>query len=175
MIALANRYPNAKVSLICHSFGTYLLAKSFENLSVYNSPTFDKVILCGSVLKVEYDWQNEVDKFSLGMIVNDCGISDFALLISDIFAPGFGKGGRNGFNNTIANTIKNRYFKGGHGCFFKPNHIKDWIEILETGKVVDVDQRNEIGLVKILQKGLARYKYLSIALLISIISYFLYV
>lgn len=174
LIALANRYPNAKVNVICHSFGTYLFAEALEKLSIYNSPTFDKIILCGSVLKEEYDWKNVIDKFSLSKIVNDCGISDIALLMSHIFASGLGKGGRTGFKNTIANTVTNRYFKGRHGCFFKPQHINSWVDFIKSGEIEEIDQRSEVGPTKIVQKMLTKHKYFSILLSISALSYYFY-
>lgn len=174
LIALANRYPNARVDIIAHSFGTYLVADALEKLTIYNSPAFNKIILCGSVLKEDHDWQGVIEKFSLNKVVNDCGISDVALLMSHTFAKGFGKGGRNGFKNTIANTIINRRFKGGHGCFFKPNHIEGWVEFLKSDSLEEVDQRNEIGLINVIKKGLVKYSYLTIFLSISVLSYYLY-
>jgi pimeloyl-ACP methyl ester carboxylesterase len=48
------RYPNAKISYVGHSNGTYLLAKALE---IYPCCYFENVVLAGSVVSQGYPWQ----------------------------------------------------------------------------------------------------------------------
>jgi hypothetical protein len=48
------RYPNAKFSYIGHSNGTYLVARALKD---YPAARFSRIVLAGSVVRSDYDWQ----------------------------------------------------------------------------------------------------------------------
>ncbi|MEE2025450.1 hypothetical protein QWF21_14530, partial [Alkalimonas sp. MEB004] len=70
-------------------------------------------------------------------------ISDKALVFSQASAIGLGMAGRVGFKNTFAGLIQNRYFKGGHGLFFKKVLFKDWLDFFSGKQLGKQDGRED--------------------------------
>jgi hypothetical protein len=138
-----NIFPDAKVSVIAHSFGTYLLTKSLKqnpNMTVW------RVILCGSVVEQGFDWSEvaeqigepEVADKSL-FILNDCGNSDYLPVLAASAGWRYGNAGTDGFSGPF---VHNRYHYGNHGLFFTPDFIeKYWKPFIEDGTVVQGNAR----------------------------------
>ena len=91
------------------------------------------IVLSGSVLKRDYDF-TKIKHLRNVTIINDCAVSDIPLLFSEAFVIGTGMAGITGFRGLSNDTIKNRYFSGGHSHFFdrSENFIdKYWLPIFK--------------------------------------------
>ena len=121
-------YPRAKISVIAHSFGTYLVASVLESNA---SLRVDSFVLCGSVVDQRFRWHEKANKPDL--LVNDCGLHDYLPAAAKALAW-LGAAGTFGFNSYV---VKNRFFRFGHGGFFSRPFIEQyWLPALLHGQVV---------------------------------------
>lgn len=141
---LSDKFPGAEVTLIGHSFGTYLIAKSLDKINQAKTPKFSKIILCGSVIKGSFNWESIIKKHNIKYILNDCSLSDFPLILSQALAIGLGMAGRSGFKRKYGGVIINRYFEGGHSDFFTQDIFNSWDEFIVNGDVKIVDNRKKL-------------------------------
>lgn len=142
---ICNENSNKEINIIAHSFGTYLIIKSISALSKnYN---FNTLILCGSVMKNNFDIFTFGKKHKICRIINDCSKNDFVLVLSKILILGLGDAGRTGFNSPNCKRFVNRFFSFGHSGYFnfdKNNSFvkKQWIPyLLNREKLVAIDNR----------------------------------
>ena len=80
-------YPNAKLHVIAHSYGTMLIDNAMKNTDI----VFDKVIYVGGIVNEKQDFSVLKNKFS--KIYNFCSYKDWVIK----FQPIFGKCGYFGF------------------------------------------------------------------------------
>ena len=118
-----NKVPD--VSVICHSFGTYVVTKLLER---DGNIRLRRLILCGSVVDEHLDWSKiaqqvgdpaEPDKSKF--IYNDCGEHDHWPALGKAAGWRYGKGGVDGFKNAY---VTDRFHKGSHSVFLD----SDWAE-----------------------------------------------
>lgn len=118
-----------RVSIVAHSFGTYIVTKILEN---DDQIKFHHIITCGSVADPNFPWGKYTNRFS--SIVNDCGKADWVVRLAGLLKwlgpiGRFGISGTHGFNVWPA---RNRWHSGiRHGDFFKKRfNIRYWSQIL---------------------------------------------
>ena len=133
-----------RVSIIAHSFGTWIVA----HIMATHPVKFHRVILCGSVLDTCYDWNRVHQKIEAPIfknfpnvkIVNDCGTEDLWPVFAKFATWGYGVAGRWGFQHAL---VKDRFhdtFK--HSDFFKPGFAtQHWIPVL-SGTLTKGGDRN---------------------------------
>jgi len=127
-----------EVSIIAHSFGTYLFGKILAekaNLKV------NKVILCGSVLRSDFNFANMRHKFD-SPILNEVGTRDHWPAIAEAVTIGYGAAGTWGFKNSPVvdrwhNRLNHVDFNNGEFC------KKYWVPFLREGKIEDGDNLHE--------------------------------
>jgi hypothetical protein len=143
-----------RISVIGHSFGTHLIGWALAKGFVTHGLPIQQVILAGSVLRSTFDWHALIDKGLVGNVVNDCGIDDNVLLLSQVAVLGTGMAGRLGFAGMSGMQLTNRYFKGGHSHYFvdsagRPDDafmVRYWLPLLVMHDEPDeVDQRTNGG------------------------------
>lgn len=119
-----------EIYIIAHSFGTYLVAKFlFENEL---NKKINLVIFSGSVLNKNYLIKSKIHE-KVNKIINDCGTSDFVLIINKIFVWGLSDSGRIGFTNANSSSFCNRYFNGGHSLYFHKSFYENyWLPHIVT-------------------------------------------
>jgi pimeloyl-ACP methyl ester carboxylesterase len=126
--------PNIEhVSVIAHSFGTWIVGHILKNHTV----KFHRVILCGSVLSTTYDWDGVQDKIAAPpfknaptvKIVNDCGTKDIWPIMAKFMTWGYGVAGRWGFQHAL---VKDRFHQPlTHSDFFKHGFAtNNWVPVL---------------------------------------------
>ncbi len=126
-----------QVSIIAHSFGTYILARILED---ENDIRFHRVILCGSIVPDDFPWENfshrlDPDREDSWHAVNDCGMRDIWPVLAASATWGYGSSGRFGFGH---GRVKDRFFDIGHGDFFSEDHIRtNWLPYVTGGVVED--------------------------------------
>jgi hypothetical protein len=107
---------NPKPDVIAHSFGTWLLAHALQydpQLKV------GRVILTGSVLRPDFDWQTLIENGQVEAVLNHCGGRDFPVAITHFFIPDSGPAGRRGFDTPGPLNVSAPQFK--HSTFFGPD------------------------------------------------------
>jgi serine/threonine-protein kinase len=116
-------------SIIAHSFGTYLVARSLEK---YAELKFRHVILCGSIVQVAYPWTRIADSFQVTRVLNDYGGKDFWAKTAVYFVNDAGPSGAKGFQDCAGGRVINRHrpeFR--HSDFFyQSNYERTWIPFL---------------------------------------------
>jgi predicted esterase len=153
------RYPNAKISFIGHSNGTYLLASALER---YYACKMHHVAFAGSVVPKDYPWDRLIQQGRVKAVRNDIASADWVV---GIF-PGFfellklsdiGTAGHNGFQDDAPKDSSfDQYFKGDHGAAIQPGNHKSLASFILLGEKVNpegellVEHQN--GLVVILAK-----------------------
>ena len=126
------------ISIIAHSFGTYIIAKILSNYEP--GIIFHRLILCGSIIPDDFDWARHVHQLSLyesgGWFgINDCGMKDIWPVLAKSVTWGYGSSGRFGFGHPH---VKDRFFDIGHSDFFKAEFVKDyWLPYLSNGTIVE--------------------------------------
>lgn len=125
-------FKNAQISIVAHSFGTYLVGRLLRE---YSCDRLCRVILCGSVLRPDYDWSHVRRRFqSDGRVLNQCGFSDYWPAFAGLLRKRYGPAGRYGFEHIYP---QNRWFLGGHSLFFKNQHMEAWPDFVKYGRVAD--------------------------------------
>jgi hypothetical protein len=125
----------SKISLVCHSFGTWILAKILEQATDIR---FHRIILCGSVIPDSFEWNRyraqygDVD--ASGFVLNDCGMRDIWPVFATSITSGYGSSGRFGFGNP---RVRDRFHAIGHSGYFSEDFVtKYWLPFLTHGTIV---------------------------------------
>ena len=71
---IRNRIQDVVPSIVAHSFGTYIVC---EALDIYDGLNVDKIILCGSIVRRDYDWDKIFRRKQATAVRNDYGQKDF--------------------------------------------------------------------------------------------------
>ncbi|MBK5003480.1 alpha/beta hydrolase [Pseudomonas sp. S32] len=126
--------PTARVMVIAHSFGTYIIS---HILSKFSDIKIERVVLCGSIISNSYPWDLHTRHMAAGNILNDVGTRDLYPVLASVSTLGYGGSGRNGFKNT---RVTDRFFNYGHSDFFVPDndHIaRYWKPYIIDGTVIE--------------------------------------
>lgn len=133
------KYPNAKISAIAHSFGTYALTKSLREPDV----EFHKVILCGSIVPEDFRVASHKAQISFDPILNDCGTHDIWPPFAKSVTWGYGATGTFGFG-TVG--IHDRFNKFSHSEYFSKDFVeKYWRPFITKGVIVPTAWEVERG------------------------------
>jgi pimeloyl-ACP methyl ester carboxylesterase len=108
------------ISIIAHSFGTYLVGACLSRFPVYE---FDTVILCGSILAQDYDWPGLFQPGRIKRLLNETAGDDWVV---NKFRNGFlrnqiphsGPSGVDGFLNKPAGMIERHFAEFKHSDAF---------------------------------------------------------
>lgn len=127
---LHEQYPNADISVVAHSFGTYVIA---QILSEKVDIKIHRLQLCGSIIPKKYRWDQVKERIS-GKVLNDAGTRDCWPVMASLLSWGYGASGTFGFKTVL---VKDRFYDCGHSDFFGDEHMrKYWIPMLVDGQVV---------------------------------------
>ena len=132
--------PSTKqISIIAHSFGTYLTAFALLRLP---SLKVHRLILCGSVVPLGFKWSKLQERLEVidaaqhaaKCVINDYGWRDYWPVMAHSVSCGYGSGGRYGFQTTL---VEDRGHNTGHSEFFKEDFVKQyWVPALSQGRIV---------------------------------------
>lgn len=127
---IRERNPDADISIVAHSFGTYIVSKILDMASDLR---FHRILLCGAIVDTDYDWSAVSDQFT-EPVVNDIGRRDIWPSVAKNCTWGFGNSGAIGFQNSL---VRDRHFTYGHSGFLNVAHMrKYWLPYLLDGRVV---------------------------------------
>ena len=153
---LHRRYNDYNISIIAHSFGTYIIGSYIEGFDKKDFPpvSFDSIILTGAILNPNFDWEKHRAR-SVGRIYNNIAPNDeyvkympnnnWKKLIG--MSPLFGRAGVEGFNQqtslltqstnsifTHTNTIKRDIIESKWMPFLIANKNSLQYDFIETLK-----------------------------------------
>jgi hypothetical protein len=116
-------------SIVAHSFGSYIVGRALRK---YEHLRLDKIILCGSILPVDFDWPLLFRRDQVNYLRNERGLRDFWVKNVSRVIPETGASGSTGFD-TFSTLIEEDPFQDfRHSDFFTPKHMEDyWIPFLE--------------------------------------------
>lgn len=127
------RYPLTNICIIAHSFGAYLTTEVLKRTPRLK---IDSLILCGSVVRRDFEWSKLTDNNNVKQVVNDCGAADLWPVLSRNLIPGTGDAGTFGFDLN-GGQVRNRFFQYyDHGSFFTQTHIREyWWPFISSGTI----------------------------------------
>src|ERR1700724_308558 len=73
---LLRQHGDVSVSIVAHSFGTYIVARGLRGLKTDEIPKVRNLILSGSVLKSNFNWSALFQTGRVQRVVNECGLND---------------------------------------------------------------------------------------------------
>jgi hypothetical protein len=132
-LEMARKYPGkaVDVSIIAHSFGTYIVTRLVESeFDLFIS----RIILCGAVVNRRFPFQRIQHRLN-PPVLNEVGTRDPWPATADFLTFGYGSAGTTGFNKPF---VKDRYHnKAGHNYFLNATFAKEfWVPFLRDGTVV---------------------------------------
>lgn len=116
------RYPNAKISFVGHSNGTYILAAALKK---YSSLKFRNVYFAASVVPTNFPWGAYIDSGQVKAIRSDTATADWVVgffpafyeFLGGLFFDGKSDLGSAGFNGFVGSKVMTSHrFKGDHGA-----------------------------------------------------------
>ncbi|WP_349507629.1 hypothetical protein [Agrobacterium pusense] len=123
-------YPSAHVSIVAHSFGTYVTTKIIKRN--FNIRLF-RLLMCGSIVSLKYDWRRLPNK-PRGGLMNDVGLKDRLPILAEVSTWGYGPSGTYGFG---CSEVDDNFHDFGHSGFFTEAHVsKYWVPFLFHGKYI---------------------------------------
>lgn len=130
--SVKDRYPHNKVSIIAHSMGTYIVANA---LAKYSQIRFDRIIFCGSIVPVDYDWTTVLERGQANRILHDYGDQDFWAWVVEWFVPDTGPSGERGFKDLAGGRVSQQKLQGFRHSdhFYFLNYRSRWVPFLKGG------------------------------------------
>ncbi|MGE8451197.1 MAG: hypothetical protein ACN6OP_11385 [Pseudomonadales bacterium] len=152
ILAAAARHPDHELMIVGHSNGTYLIGHALRQSTQALRGRIGTVVLAGSVLRSDFDWEPVISESGIERVINDCGVDDGILVLSQLGVLFTGMAGRIGFHGMTGSKLHNRYFPGGHSHYFEREGQPDdsfmaryWVPALIFGEVEAADFRRRTG------------------------------
>jgi pimeloyl-ACP methyl ester carboxylesterase len=126
--AIQKRFKEAKISVIAHSFGTYLISKVIAEESDIE---LEYLLLCGSVIPTDFRW-DLVRPRLVQQPVNDCGTKDLWPVLATV-TWGYGPSGTLGCGSA---EVIDRFHPFKHSDFFNAQFVREyWRPIFEANEI----------------------------------------
>lgn len=133
LVSILNGNKDKNIYIVAHSYGTYILSRALSRKEF--SGKIKLTILCGSPIRHGDNIDHIVNSSEL--TINECGVSDYVLMMARALVIGMGDAGRIGFSRENSRKFINRFHAGGHSLYFveseKPTfYEKHWIPLFTT-------------------------------------------
>jgi pimeloyl-ACP methyl ester carboxylesterase len=158
---IRKHYRNSPISVIAHSFGTYVFARMLRrNFDM----VFGRAIFCGSVLSYRFPFEQISDRF-ITPIINEVGTRDIWPALAESATWGYGSAGTFGFRRF---RVEDRWHNGaGHGYFLSAEFCRTyWVPFLHRGDIVPTEPKPEAPLRWLRALQIFRLKYVVTAALL---------
>jgi pimeloyl-ACP methyl ester carboxylesterase len=145
--------PNAKISILAHSFGTYIVA---EIITSQPDIIVHRLVFCGSIVPFDHPFLHQIGHRITDCIVNDVGTRDVWPALANSVTTGYGDTGTYGFRSHPK--VRDRWFKGfKHSDFFLETDFckENWIPFFKQGEngLVSIDAKKSPPLLKKEEEG----------------------
>lgn len=118
-------------SVIAHSFGSYIVT---EALRKYPHIKVDQLILCGSIVRRDYPWDQVLSRQQVARVLNDFGQQDIWAKVVGLFVSDAGPSGLKGFEVTHPLVHQRCNPDWQHSDYFHHgNYVNAWIPFLQGG------------------------------------------
>lgn len=116
-------------SIIAHSFGSYIVSRAMEQ---YPEIRFERIILCGSIVRRDYPWHQRFERGQVQRVLNDYGRRDIWVRVAETVIEDAGSSGYRGFDDSAdARLIQRRHEHWRHSDYFYAlNYDRNWIPFL---------------------------------------------
>jgi pimeloyl-ACP methyl ester carboxylesterase len=138
-------FKDYKFVVFAHSYGTYVLSRILlENPRFM----FDRVILCGSIIRNNFDWdrvQNQIltrEENKRDAIINECGTRDVWPAFANSVSWGYGATGTYGFG---VQNVRDRFHPIKHSGFFDDKFVESYWVPAVRGKPIDFSSTDREG------------------------------
>lgn len=148
-------HPRAtRVSLIAHSFGTYVIANILKEQFAYK---FHRVIFCGSVVRYNFPIEQFIERYT-SPILNDVGTADSWPAVAEATTTGYGSVGTYGFHRP---GVEDRFHNDApHGYFLNQKFCNDfWVPFLRDGSIKQGDIPAKMPGISIRLLSIFKVKY----------------
>lgn len=115
--------PARRPCAVAHSMGSYILGSSLLKFPMMK---FDRIVLCGSILPRDYDWELIFMRDQAVQVLNDYGARDFWSGVAGLIVPGAGDSGKCGFDSTSSLLSQRRFDRYRHSDYFLDGHLRSW-------------------------------------------------
>jgi len=158
---IKQNHPDARLSVIAHSFGTYVVAQLVRQEFDIQ---FHRIIFCGSVVNYEFPFEQVQERF-LPPIVNEVGTRDIWPALAESMTTGYGSAGTYGFRRPL---VKDRWHNGARHNFFLSTEFcrRFWAPWLKRGEFVAGEQTPEEPHLWLRILSVLKIKYLVLAALV---------
>jgi hypothetical protein len=113
-------HPDAPISIIAHSFGTYIVANILRRQFTMK---INRIIFCGSVVRFKFPFEQINDRFN-SPILNEVGTADPWPALGESVTTGYGSAGTYGF---LRPGVRDRFHNDApHGYFLSAEFCKEW-------------------------------------------------
>ena len=115
-------------SIIAHSLGSYIVTEAMAKYNLH----FDQMVLCGAIVKCDYDWETAHEAKFVTRVLNDHGRLDIWARVAELVLSDAGPSGLKGFTRTAGGRVVNRdHARFGHSdYFYQQNYTDNWIPFL---------------------------------------------
>jgi len=111
--------------LAAHSFGTWIVCNAMLK---YDDIRFDKILLCGSILRRDFDWAKLFARDQVALVRNERGHQDPWPSWAARLVPDTGASGSAGFDWFVSVVEDKAYDEFAHGDFLHRRHIEEhWL------------------------------------------------
>ena len=129
-LVVKKKYPNAKISILAHSFGTYITSRLLTE-GDYADVQVHRVALCGSIIKKNFKWKEASKVIGELPVMNDCGTKDIWPIIAASATVGYGATGVDGARSGI---VQDRNHPLPHSGFFTDEFAERyWLPFFADG------------------------------------------
>ncbi|MGO7661627.1 esterase/lipase family protein [Rhizobium ruizarguesonis] len=157
-------HPGAKVSIIAHSFGTYVVANILKKQFTLS---LNRVIFCGSVVRYNFPFE-QINKRFNSPILNEVGTADPWPALAESVTTGYGSAGTYGFRRP--GVIDRFHNDKRHGDFLSEAFCETfWVPFLRNGEIVPGSKRAKHPPVWVQLISIFKAKYLIAAFLLLVV------
>jgi len=157
------------LSIIAHSFGTYIVAKILEGAPGIR---LHRLIFCGAVVPADFRWEIFAHRLAPDAsgewhALNDCGMRDLWPVLAASVTWGYGASGRFGFQHV---RVRDRFFDVGHSDYFREDFARHyWLPYLTEGRVVEgeLERASTRWIVSVLTVFKLKYVFLALLFLLG--------
>lgn len=137
------RLNSERPSMVAHSYGTYIAGHAMWK---YSEIKFDRIILCGAILRREFPWDALAKNGQLNAVLNQYGGQDFWARIVAWVVSDAGQSGRSGFSAEAACLTQQNYPRFRHSDYFYDlNYKGNWLPFLRGEAVASPPINDRIG------------------------------
>jgi formylglycine-generating enzyme required for sulfatase activity len=165
--ALQVEHPNSEVSIVAHSYGTFIISRLLLQDPFLR---LKRLILCGAVTSTEFPWAHVAHKI-VDKVVNDCGTDDPWPILAASVTWGYGPSGTFGFGDP---KVRDRFHRQAHSAFFDEAFVRQfWVPYLTDGEIVGTEWERTRPAPPFWKSGLAigaiRAMLLCLAVLVAVV------